>query len=69
MSIGADMDVMRMAYKNLRVDEYRSYLCKSLEGRQSWSAVQVRQRSYFNSIVHEIAHAGVYTCDALGGLT
>ena len=68
-SIGADMDVMRKAYRSLRGGEvntgmtYANPTCREtiMVISRATSAVE-----YFNSIVHEIAHAGVYTCDALG---
>ena len=69
MSIGADMDVMRMAYKNLRSGKMNTGLTYA----SPWNRVTIvvvsqatSAKEYFNSIVHEIAHAGVYTCDALG---
>lgn len=67
--IGADMDVMRKAYANLRGGKkntgltYVSRFCRE-------TVIVVSQATSssesFNSIVHEIAHAGIYTCDALG---
>ena len=69
MSIGADMDVMRKAYKNLRSGEMNTGLTYASPWNRVTIVVVSRATSakeYFNSIVHEIAHAGVYTCDALG---
>lgn len=69
MSIGADMDVMRMAYKNLRSGDTNTGLTYASPWNRETVIVVSRASSaeeYFNSIVHEIAHAGVYTCDALG---
>ena len=68
-SIGADMDVMRKAYKNLRSGEMNTGLTYASPWNRVTIVVVSRATSakeYFNSIVHEIAHAGVYTCDALG---
>lgn len=68
MSIGADMDVMRMAYKNLRSGKMNTGLTYASPWNRETVIVVSRASSaeeYFNSIVHEIAHAGVYTCDAL----
>lgn len=68
-SIGADMDVMRKAYKNLRSGEMNTGLTYASPWNRETIVVVSRATSakeYFNSIVHEIAHAGVYTCDALG---
>ena len=68
-SIGAEMDVMRKAYKNLRSGEMNTGLTYASPWNRVTIVVVSRATSakeYFNSIVHEIAHAGVYTCDALG---
>lgn len=68
-SIGADMEVMRKAYKNLRSGEPNTGLTyTSLWNRETVIVVSksTSAEEYFNSIVHEIAHAGVYTCNALG---
>ena len=68
-SIDADMDVMRKAYKNLRSGEMNTGLTYASPWNRETIVVVSRATSakeYFNSIVHEIAHAGVYTCDALG---
>lgn len=68
-SIGADMDVMRKAYRNLRSGERNTGLTYASPWNRETVIVVSRATSaeeYFNSIVHEIAHAGVYTCDALG---
>lgn len=68
-SIGANMDVMRMAYKNLNSGEKNTGLTYASPWNRETIIVVSRATSakeYFNSIVHEIAHAGVYTCDALG---
>lgn len=67
-SIGADMDVMRKAYKNLRSGEKNTGLTYASPWNRETIIVVSRATSaeeFFNSIVHEIAHAGVYTCDAL----
>ena len=67
-SIGADMDVMRKAYKNLRSGEKNTGLTyASPWNRETIIVVScaTSAEEFFNSIVHEIAHAGVYTCDAL----
>lgn len=67
-SIGADMDVMRKAYRNLRSGEKNTGLTYASPWNRETVVVVSRATSaeeYFNSIVHEIAHAGVYTCDAL----
>jgi hypothetical protein len=68
-SIGADMDVMRLAYKNLRGGKLNTGLTYASRIERETVIVVSRAscaEEYFNSIVHEIAHAGVYTCDALG---
>lgn len=68
-SLGADMDVMRKAYKNLRSGKVNTGLTYASPMYKETVIVISRATSameYFNSIVHEIAHAGVYTCDALG---
>lgn len=68
-SIGANMDVMRMAYKNLNSGEKNTGLTYASPWNRETIIVVSRATSakeYFNSIVHEIAHAGVYTCEALG---
>ena len=67
-SIGADMEVMRKAYKNLRSGEKNTGLAYASPWNRETIIVVSRATSaeeFFNSIVHEIAHAGVYTCDAL----
>ena len=67
-SIGADMDVMRTAYKILRSGKPNSGLTYvSLASRETVIVVSrsTSAEEYFNSIVHEIAHAGVYMCNAL----
>lgn len=67
--MGADMDVMLKAYKNLRSGEKNTGLTYASPWNRTTIIVVSRATSseeYFNSIVHEIAHAGVYTCDALG---
>lgn len=67
--LGADMDIMRKAYKNLRGGELNTGLTYASPWNRETVIVVSRATSaeeYFNSIVHEIAHAGVYTCDALG---
>ena len=67
-SIGADMEVMRKAYKNLRSGEKNTGLTYASPWNRETIIVVSRATSaeeFFNSIVHEIAHAGVYTCDAL----
>ena len=69
MSIGADMDVMRLAYKNLSSGGLNTGLTYASPWNRETVIVVSRASSaeeYFNSIVHEIAHAGVYTCEALG---
>jgi hypothetical protein len=69
LSIGANMDVMRMAYKNLNSGEKNTGLTYASPWNRETIIVVSRATSakeYFNSIVHEIAHAGVYTCEALG---
>lgn len=68
-SIGADMDIMSKAYRNLRSVELNTGLTYVSPWNRETVIVVSRSTSaeeYFNSIVHEIAHAGVYTCDALG---
>lgn len=68
-SIGADMDVMRNAYRSLREGKVNTGLTYASPTYRETVMVVSRATSameYFNSIVHEIAHAGVYTCDALG---
>lgn len=68
-SIGADMDVMRTAYKILRSGKPNSGLTYVSSANRETVIVVSRSTSaeeYFNSIVHEIAHAGVYMCNALG---
>lgn len=68
-SIGADMDIMSKAYRNLRSGELNTGLTYASPWNRETVIVVSRSTSaeeYFNSIVHEIAHAGVYTCDALG---
>ena len=68
-SLGADMDVMRKAYDNLRSGGLNTGLTYASPWNRETVIVVSRATSaeeYFNSIVHEIAHAGVYTCDALG---
>lgn len=69
MSIGADMDVMRLAYNNLSSGDMNTGLTYASPWNRETVIVVSRASSaeeYFNSIVHEIAHAGVYTCEALG---
>lgn len=69
MSIGADMDVMRLAYNNLSSGGLNTGLTYASPWNRETVIVVSRASSaeeYFNSIVHEIAHAGVYTCEALG---
>lgn len=68
-SIGADMDVMIKAYKNLNSGELNTGLTYASPWNRETVIVVSRATSakeYFNSIVHEIAHAGIYTCTALG---
>lgn len=68
-SLSADMDVMRLAYKNLLEGALNTGLTYASPWNRETIIVVSRASSaeeYFNSIVHEIAHAGVYTCDALG---
>lgn len=68
-SIGADMDVMRLAYKNLNGGLLNTGLTYTSPAYRETVIVVSHADSameYFNSIVHEIAHAGVYTCNALG---
>lgn len=68
-SIGADMDIMSKAYRNLRSGELNTGITYVSPWNRETVIVVSRSTSaeeYFNSIVHEIAHAGVYTCDALG---
>lgn len=67
-SIGADVDVMRKAYRNIRGGELNTGLTYASPWNRETVIVVSKATSakeYFNSIVHEIAHAGVYTCLAL----
>ena len=68
-SVGADMETMRLAFRNLRGGLPNTGLTYASPAHRetiivvSWATSAME---YFNSIVHEIAHAGIYTCDALG---
>lgn len=62
-------DIMCLAYKNLRSGKLNTGLTYASRIERETVIVVSRAscaEEYFNSIVHEIAHAGVYTCDALG---
>jgi hypothetical protein len=68
-SVGADVDVMRLAYTNLSSGKVNTGLTYASPWNRETVIVVSRASSaeeFFNSIVHEIAHAGVYTCEALG---
>lgn len=68
-SVGADVDVMRLAYTNLSSGKLNTGLTYASPWNRETVIVVSRASSaeeFFNSIVHEIAHAGVYTCEALG---
>lgn len=68
-SVGADMEVMHLAYINLSSGKLNTGLTYACPWARETIIVVSRASSaeeFFNSIVHEIAHAGVYTCDALG---
>lgn len=68
-SIGAGAEVIRLAYENLSSGKLNTGLTYASPWTRETVIVVSRASSaeeYFNSIVHEIAHAGVYTCDALG---
>lgn len=69
LSVGADMDTMRLAFHNLRGGKkntgltYTSlwYRTTILVVSQSTSAEE-----FFNSLVHEISHAKTHICEYLG---
>lgn len=69
LSVGADMDTMRSAFRNLRGGQkntgltYTSpwYRTTILVVSQSTSAAE-----FFNSLVHEISHAKTHICEYLG---
>lgn len=68
-SVGADSEIMRLAYTNLSSGKANTGLTYASPWNRETVIVVSRASSaeeFFNSIVHEIAHAGVYTCDVLG---
>lgn len=68
-SIGADMDTMRVAYKNLRNGlpntglTYTSPLYRETVIVVSYAT---SAEEFFNSFIHELCHAKTHICDYLG---
>jgi hypothetical protein len=69
LSVGADMDTMRLAFRNLR----RGVKNTGLTYTSPWyrTTIMVVSEStsaeeFFNSLVHEISHAKTHICEYLG---
>lgn len=69
LSIGADMDTMRLAYRNLRGGLKNTGLTYT----SRWNRITIMVVSestsaeeFFNSLVHEMCHAKTHICDIEG---
>lgn len=68
-SIGADMDTMRLAYRNLRGGLLNTGLTyTSPYNRETVMVVgrTTNAEEFFNSLVHEMCHAKTHICDYIG---
>lgn len=68
-SVGADMDTMRLAFRNLRGGQKNTGLTYT----SPWHRVTIlvvsestSAEEFFNSLVHEISHAKTHICEYLG---
>lgn len=65
LSIGADMDTMRLAYRNLRGGLKNTGLTYTSRWNRTTIMVVSKSTSaeeFFNSLVHEMCHAMVHIC-------
>lgn len=68
-SVGADMDTMREAYRNLRGGQMNTGMTYTSPGNHETILVVSKTTSaeeFFNSLVHEISHAKTHICEYLG---
>lgn len=68
-SVGADMDTMRLAVKNLRSSKKNMGLTYTSGWHRTTIMVVSESTSaeeFFNSLVHEMCHAKTHICDCLG---
>lgn len=69
MSVGADMDTMRSAYRNLRGGMMNTGLTYTSRPHRTTILVVSRTTSadeFFNSLVHEMCHARTHICEVEG---
>lgn len=69
MSVGADMDTMRSAFRNLRGGLMNTGLTYTSRTHRTTILVVSRTTSaeeFFNSLVHEMCHAMVHICEEEG---
>lgn len=68
-SVGADMDTMRSAFRNLRGGQKNTGLTYTSVWYKTTIMVVSESTSaeeFFNSLVHEMCHAKTHICDYLG---
>ena len=68
-SVGADMDTMRLAFRNLRGGAKNTGLTYTSPWHRTTIMVVSESTSaeeFFNSLVHEISHAKTHICEYLG---
>lgn len=68
-SVGADMDTMRLAYRNLHGGMKNTGLTYTSSWNRTTILVVSESTSaeeFFNSLVHEISHAKTHICEYLG---
>lgn len=68
-SVGADMDTMREAYRNLRGGQMNTGMTYTSPWHHETILVVSKTTSaeeFFNSLVHEISHAKTHICEYLG---
>lgn len=69
LSVGADMDTMREAFRNLREWKVNTGLTYTSPWNRTTIMVVSKTTSaeeFFNSLVHEISHAKTHICEYLG---
>ena len=69
LSVGADMDTMRDAFRNLREWKVNTGLTYTSRWHRTTIMVVSKTTSakeFFNTLVHEISHAKTHICEYLG---